>query len=186
MTSYIIVGFPAGGKTRLADRLHSVHPDLSLVHADKYRYTDDKWAKASKSEFVDRISAATRTGNYIFETTFFDGSDPEQARMAAVRALIDKAPADNKPTIVRIMNGDLISVLTDVMTRSLGRAAGTHPQGVCPETPENVAKLALKMATHFHRIKSELDNLVNLAQSMGCPVISAPYDRCAKLLTPDV
>ena len=75
-------------------------------------------------------------------------------------------------------------MLTDVMTRSLGRAAG--PQGVCPETPENVAKLALKMATHFHRIKSELGDLVGWAQAMGCPVISAPYDHCAKLLTPDV
>jgi len=183
MTSYIIVGFPAGGKTRLAERIHSVHPDASLVNSDKYRYTDDKWTKASASEYVERIMAATGDGNYIFETTYFDGSDPEQAKMKAVHALIEAA--DKKPIVlIRIKNGDLLSVLTDIMTRSLGRAAGTHPQGECVETPENVAKLALKMMTHYHTINAELDNIERLARSKGCQVISNAIS--SKILTQDV
>jgi hypothetical protein len=173
----IVTGGGGGEKTAVAHAIVSAH---SATHApvalDAYRYVDAHWTKAPAAEFRERV--ATRMSeclrdhpHWVLATKYNDAHDPEQARIAIVRGLIESAPNDAKPVLVRIKTSQK-EHLQQIVTRSLGRASGEIPQGACPETAESVTEMIVKFYESYVENVAALDELERFAAAQGCIVVS--------------
>ena len=119
--TFIVCGLAAAGKSTLAKTL-ALKQAVGVVHADVYRYVK-AWAKRDAAVFVPEVLAActetlARSGGYVFESTYYDAHDAQQARIAAIHELIDVAPLGAKPTIVVIADENIEDALSTVIERS--------------------------------------------------------------------
>lgn len=182
--SFIVTGLPASGKTTIAaDLAKMLVPSPTLILADNFRYVDDKWTKAPRDLFLARIADkialvqddCTFEGEIVYDSAYYDAHDPEQARIHAVHAIIRNAPVGKKPTVVRIRALNRKDALKSLMHRILGRAAGTVPQGACPETLDSVTAMVDKFLANYDANQAALDSFEIFAKSEGCRVVSLPY-----------
>jgi hypothetical protein len=120
----------------------------------------------------------------VYDSAYFDAHDPEQAREAAMKAFVDAFPPDKKPTVVRIKPFNAHDSMKWALTRVIGRANGTIPQGSCAETIDTAAAFLLKLAKNFDANEAALDLFEVWAKDQGCAVISLPFNeaRAALLL----
>jgi DNA polymerase III delta prime subunit len=182
----IITGLPASGKTTLArDLAANLTESQILIETDSHRYTDNNWTKAPRAVYRARIAAAiaeakadtAHNGHFIIESSYRDSHDPEQARIHALHDIIETAPSDRKPILVRIRSLDGKDALKKLMHRILGRADGTVPQGTCPETLDSISETVQKFVRSYDDDCSALDAFETWAAAQGCTVFSLTYDE---------
>jgi len=92
----------------------------------------------------------------VYESTYFDAHDAEDARGKALKALLDDANGRGDDTwALTIEPDDLVAALGRVIDRCIARACG-RGAGACPETSVNRAKLVLKLVQNYDTIRAKV------------------------------
>lgn len=156
----IVTGLAGAGKTTLALDLVKKYRDdglhVTLISADEFRYEPaGTWRKAPLSLFRERIEREIEAsgGNFVFESSYLDVSDPEDARGVIIRELLPTA------TALFVLTDTLQTIQENILQRSLDRAAGKIPPGAAPETSQSVLKLLDKVRTGYDAVTAALKAL---------------------------
>lgn len=170
----IVTGLPGLGKTTFGCALAEKH-DVEVISADAFRFRPGTWSKVNLAEFTASVNAAVdkaiaETGGFVFESSYLDVHDAEDARGVVIRALLRERDAQ-----LFILQGSKKEVVAGILDRSFRRYAGELPQGAAHETPDTVAQLLIKVSDNFEAINNAL---VALAKAHVC-VNGTLADVCA-------
>lgn len=167
MTLTLITALCCGGKTTLANKL-AQETGATVVHADDYRYIPGTWTRKTAADFEAGVitAIAAAPGDVIYETTYNDVSDAEQARIQVFNNLLTRKDV----AVIIIKPMDLKTSVGHIIDRCIGRAMGTEPQGFSPETSTSRAEMILKNVRAFDANVSALNNLEQTVLAQNIPL----------------
>lgn len=155
----LVVGLAGAGKTTVAKKLGEFGHEV--VHSDTLRYSDQQWTRRPVFDYHARVQEAIAAARgrlqpgkcVVFESSYRDANDPDNARALVLRELVTQAKQ-----VFIIRTEGLVNDTARLIDRCIGRAAGTEPQGACPETSENRARLLIKFIQNHDENKKALSD----------------------------
>ena len=153
---FIVTGLAGTNKSSIAQELAGDN----IVHCDEMRYDKSdgtRWIKRSYADFrtlvLDAVREKQAIGDVAVEGTYYDATDPENARIRVFQELAED-PVCTQVCILRMGRADQIE---RIIARAIRRATGEEPQGALPETPKTVTRLVLKCADNYEDCIRALD-----------------------------
>lgn len=189
MCSIVVTGHAASGQDEIAAAV-SAHTKRTLLTGNKFLYESGSlWVKVPTDVFVSRVHDAALEATtvlsgipaFVYHSTYMK-SIPNDPRTAAIEMLCFKVWNRVRPLVVVIDTPSVEEGLTNLLQRSLDRAAGKRA-GVCAETPASVAEMVLQFIQNFKEEEKALEQLADTARASGCYVVKADATRVIDHLT---
>jgi hypothetical protein len=170
MSNVIVTGFAGAGKSTLAKQL-AADLGATVVSADEFRYERGTWTKRPLAEFQAAVEAAIAhvRGPWVYESSYLDISDPENARGVVIDTLL----STYRDVTLYVLHGPCRTLQENVIARSLARAAGRlGTEAGATESPRSILALIRKIEDGYDRVNASLQQLrINVAHDPCVSVV---------------
>lgn len=170
----IVTGHAGSGKStcakQLAEKIGAV-----LVCADDHRYHAGSWIKLPADEFAKNVGnaiglAVAAKRPWVYESSYLDTHDPEDARGKVLRSLL---PHAHRVVFMGTHAPEMLQC--NILRRSFRRACGKEA-GFAAEGPRNVVQLLNKVYAGYNTVGLALENFYKLAIEARLPCFRAQHE----------